>query len=121
MHGVGGADKPIIGGVEHIPVAAHFGGHLVHEGLRGHAGLFGLLLDLLAVLVGARLKEHIVAVLPLIAGDGVGQHDLIGVAHMGFARGVGDGRGQIVLSFAVHFLSSMAPLLLPANEPARRI
>ena len=32
-------------------------------------------------------------------GDGVGQHDLVGVAHMGLGRSVGNGRGDVILSF----------------------
>ena len=98
MHGVGGADKAVIGGVHNVPDALDFAGHIVHILLGGDAGGFGLFLDLLAVLVGAGLKIHIVAAQALEAADGVGQDDLIGVSDVRLAGGIGDGRTQIEFS-----------------------
>ena len=98
VHGVGGADKAVIGGVHNIPDAFDFAGHVVHILLGGDAGGFGLFLDLLAVLVGAGLKIHVVAAQALEAADGVGQDDLIGVSDVRLAGGIGDGRTQIEFS-----------------------
>ena len=55
-----------------------------------------------AVLVGAGEEEHVVAVEPHEAGDGVGGDRLIGVADMRRAVRIGD-RGGDVIGFAGHF------------------
>ena len=54
------------------------------------------LLDLLAVLVGAGQEEHVVAVEPLEARDGVGRDHLIGVADMRHAVRIGDRGGDVI-------------------------
>ena len=95
---VRGADELVVGGVHQIPDGPDVAGHPVHVGLRLHPRLLGLLLDLLAVLVGAGLEEHVVAHEPLVAGDGVRQHDLVHVADVRRGRGVSDGRSDIVRS-----------------------
>ena len=53
---------------------------VIDELLRRNAGLLGLALDLLAVLVGAGQEHDVVALQPLVAGHGVGSHGAVGVA-----------------------------------------
>ena len=101
---VGGADEVVVRDVHQVELLFDDGGYLVHELLGGQALLGGLQLVFLAVLVGAGLEEHVVALHALKAGDGVGQDDLVHVADVGLAGGVGDGGGEVILSFAVHKL-----------------
>ena len=95
---VGGADEPVVGDVhqlpqiQHAPLALH---DAVHEGLRRHAGLLRLRLDLLAVLVGAGEEHHVIALQALIAGDGVGGHGAVGVADVQLVRRIVNGRCDI--------------------------
>ena len=63
--------------------------------LGGDAGGLGLVLDLLAVLVGAGEEHDIIALQSLVAGHGVGGHGAVGVADVQLVRRVVDGRGDI--------------------------
>ena len=101
---VGGADEVVVGDVHQVKLLPDDGGHLVHKLLGGDAFGRGLQLVLLAVLVGAGLEEHIVALFALKAGNGVRQHNFVHVANVRLARGVGNGRGEIVLAFVCHEL-----------------
>ena len=95
---VGGADEAVIGDVHQLPqvedtaLARH---DLVDKLLGRHAGLPGLGLDLLAMLVGAGQEQDVVAPQPLVAGDGVGGHGTVGVADVELVRGIVDGGGDI--------------------------
>ena len=80
-----GADKFIIGGVHQIPDTLNLTGYIVYEFLRSNACLLSLQLDLLTVLVSTGLEEYVVALESSETGDGVRQHDLIGVADVGLA------------------------------------
>ena len=91
-------DEPVIGGVHQVPEAFDLGGVLVHEGLGGHAGPVGTALDLLSVFVGACLEIDVIAVRSLVSCDGICQYDLVAVADVGLAGGIGDGRCNIVFS-----------------------
>ena len=105
VHGVGGADELVIGGVHQVPDLLDLSSDVVHMLLRGDARSLGLFLDLLAVLVRAGLEVYVVAGHALVARDRVGQHDLIGVADVRLRRGVGDRRRDII-GFLVHSLLS---------------
>ena len=69
--GVGGADEFIVRGADAVPDGADDARNVVDVCLRRDARLFRLLLDLLAVLVRARLEADVVALHPLEADDGV--------------------------------------------------
>ena len=100
---VGGADEPVIGNVHQLPQIQHAlfaGDNVVHELLGGHAGFLGLVLNLLAVLVGAGKEHHIVTLQPLEPGHGVGSHGAVGVADMKLGRGVIDGSGNVIVTLA---------------------
>ena len=109
---VGRADELVVRGVHDVPVRADDLRDLVDVFLRRDAGGLRLFLDLLAVLVGAGLEEHVVALEALEARDAVGEHDLIRVADVRAARGVGDRRRDIVLRFAHGFHHSFCLLFL---------
>lgn len=98
-----GADEAVVGDIHQLPQVLDPLGALhnvVHKLLGGNAGLLGLVLDLLAVLVGAGEKQHVAAGQPLIAGHGVGGHGAVGVADVQFVAGVVDGGRNIkFLSF----------------------
>ena len=102
-----GADEVIIGNVQGIPNAADVAGDPVHERLGLHPGGFCLLLDLLAVLVGAGLEEDVVALRAAEAGDRVRQDDLVAVADVRLAGSVRDGGGNIVrfVRISLHMVS----------------
>ena len=101
VHRVGGADELIVSGVHQIPDRLDLARDLVDMLLRRDAGSLCLLLNLLAVLVGAGLEVDIVAGHALVARDRVGQHDLIGVADVRLRRGVCDRRRDII-RFLLH-------------------
>ena len=114
---VRGADEFIIGSVHQIPDLLDLPGHIVHEFLWRNACFLRFQLDLLAVLVGSGLEEHVKALASFIPGDGVRQHDLIGIADVGLAGRVGNGRCDIILWF-FHLLillleNKKSPILPP--------
>ena len=95
---VGGADEAVVGDVHQLPQVQHAllpGDDVVHKLLGGDAGLLGLVLDLLAVLVGAGEEEDVIALQALVAGHGVGGHGAVGVADVELVRGVVDGGGDV--------------------------
>ena len=95
---VGGADEPVVGDVHQLPQVEHAPGALhdvVDKLLGGYAGLLGLVLDLLAVLVGAGEEHDLTAPQALVAGHGVGGHSAVGVADVQLIAGVVDGGGDI--------------------------
>ncbi len=95
---VGGADEPVVGDVHQLPQVenALFALHdVIHELLGRHAGLLGLGLDLLPVLIRAGEEHHVEALKPLVAGDGVGGHGAVAVSDVQLVRGVVDRRGDI--------------------------
>ncbi len=97
---VGGADEAVVGDVHELPQVQHAPGTLhdvVHKLLGGDAGLLGLVLDLLAVLVGAGEEHDLLALEPVVAGDGVGGYGAVGMADVELIRGVVDGGGEIEL------------------------
>ena len=94
------ADELVVGDVHQVPDALYLPRHVVHELLGAHSRGGGLLLDLLPVLVRARLEAHVKALQALKARDRVGEHDLVGVADMRLARSVGDRRRDIIRFFA---------------------
>ena len=100
MVGVGGTDETVVGDVHAVPYRLDGVGGAVHVLLGGLACRVGVFLDLLAVLVGAGEEPDVKAHHPLIAGDHIGQHDVVDVAHVGLAAGVGDGGGDVKLGFA---------------------
>ena len=95
---VRGADEAVVRDVHQLPEIKHAllaGDDVVHELLRRDAGGFGLVLDLLAVLVGAGEEHHVVAAQALVAGDRVARDGAVGVADVELRGGVVDRRGDI--------------------------
>ena len=94
-----GADELVVGKVHQVELLFYLGGGVVHKLFGGHALGLGLLLVFLAVLVRTGLKEHIIALHPLKAGNAVGQHGVGHIANVGFAGRVRNGRCDIIASF----------------------
>ena len=95
---IGGADEPVVGDVHQLPQVQHAAGSghdIVHKLLGSDPGLPGLVLNLLAVLVGAGEEHHVIALEPLVTGHDICGHGGIGVADVQLARGVVDGCGDI--------------------------
>ena len=65
----------------------------------GDAGLAGLVLNLLAVLVRACEEHDVVALETLVPRHGVSGHGAVGVADVELVRGIVDGGGNIKLFF----------------------
>ena len=95
MARLGRADEVVVGEAEQPRHLAKALGVAVGELARRQALLGGRLLHLEAVLVGAGEEEHVLAVEPLEARDGVGRNRLVGVADVRLAVGIGD-RGRDV-------------------------
>ena len=120
---VGGADEPIVGDVHQLPQVLDPLGPLhdvVHEGLGGDPGALGLVLDLLAVLVGAGEEHNLLALEPVVAGDGVGGHGTVGVADVELVRGVVDGGGDVKFLRHRGFPPSYRSRPGPASPGGRR-
>lgn len=82
---VGGADESVIADVHQLPQILDALGafhDVINKLLRGDAGLLGLQLDLLAVLIGAGQELDIVALQALVACHSVGRHSAVGMADM---------------------------------------
>ena len=99
MHRIGRPDKAVVGRVHQVPDLLDLACNLVDVLLRRDASGLGLLLDLLAVLVGAGLEVDVVPGHALVARDGIRQDDLIGVADVWLCRGIGNRRGDIIRLF----------------------
>ena len=82
---VGGADEAVVGDVHQLPQVPHAPGtvhNAVHKFLGGDAGLPGLVLDFLTVLIGTGEEHHVLAPKPVVAGQHVGCHGAVGVANV---------------------------------------
>ena len=110
---VGGADEAVVGDVHQLPQVQDALGALhdvVQELLGGLSGGLGLVLDLLAVLVGARQEQHVAAGEPLVAGHGVGGHGAVGVADVQLVGGVINGGCDVEFLLFHGDLSPFPPL-----------
>ena len=90
-----GADEVVVGGVEPFAHGLELRGHFVGEFLSRDAARLGGLNHLLAVVIDAREEMNVIAVEPLEARDHVGRDQLIGMADMWRAIGIGNGRGDV--------------------------
>ena len=79
------ADELVIRRIHHIPYSFDLLGNIIHKLLRRNAHLFRFQLYLLAMLVCSRLEIDIIALAPLIACDGIRQHNLISIPDMRLA------------------------------------
>ena len=98
---VSGADEAVVGDVHQLPQVQHppgTGDDVVHILLGGDAGLSGLVLDLLAVLIGAGEEHDLLALEAVVTGEGIGSHSAVGVADVQLVAGVIDGGGDIITS-----------------------
>ena len=105
MARLGGAQNVIGPYVQFFAHGLELGGSAICQLLRRDALAGRRLLHLLAMLVHAGNEQHVITVKPLETGDGVGGNALIGVADMGRAVGIGNGRGDVVFRFR-HVLRS---------------
>ena len=97
---IGGTDEIIVGGIHLIPDTADLARHAVHISLRGDTGFFGVVFDLLPVLVRPGAEKHIVAAQAPVARHRIGKNHLISVAEVRLAGGIGNGGCQI--KFGIH-------------------
>ena len=101
---VGGADEAVIADVHQLPQILDALGALddvIDELLRRNAGLLGLQLDFLAVLVGAGQELDVVALQPLVAGHSVGSDGAVGMADVQLIAGIIDRRCNVKF-FLIH-------------------
>ena len=99
---VGGADEAVVADVQQLPQVLDGGHDAVHIFLGLHPGGRGLVLDLLAVLVGAGQEHHVVPLLALEAGQRVTGHGGVAVADVQLVAGVVDGGGDVELFLFRH-------------------
>ena len=117
---IGGADKAVVADIQQLPQILDGGHDLVHILFGGDAGIGSLILDLLAVLIGAGQEHDVVALHPLEAGQRIAGHGGVAVADVQLIAGVIDRGGDIkCLVFAHGVLSSfllVLQLLLQAKS-----
>jgi len=90
-----GADEVVVRSIEQLRHRLEFTGIAVCKRLRSDAFGARRLLHLLAVFVSPRQEEDILAVEALVARHGIGRNQLVGMADMRLAVGIGD-RGRDV-------------------------
>ena len=97
--GIGGTDEVIVGGIHAVPDAADVACHVVNVVLGGDPCCLCQFFDLLTVFIGTGHEENVITALTLIAGNGVGHNDFVGIADMRLTGRIGDRRCQIKLLF----------------------
>ena len=109
---IGGADKAVVADIQQLPQILDGGHDLVHILFGGDAGIGSLILDLLAVLIGAGQEHDVVALHPLEAGQRIAGHGGVAVADVQLIAGVVDGGGDVKCLVLTHgdmlFLSIVA-------------
>ena len=113
MVSICGTDKFIIRSIHQIPDTLDLACSLIYKLLWSDACSLCLLLDLLSVLIGTGLEEHIVSLSSLISCNTVCQHDLIGVADMRLTGSICDGSCNIIR----FFLTILTHILNPSFQP----
>ena len=102
MVSVGGSDETVIGSIHQVPDPLDIARLFIDELLWGHSGLSGTLFDFLAMLIGTGHEVDIITVSFLVSGDGISHDDLIGVADVRLAAGIGNGCRDVVFSLVAH-------------------
>ena len=113
------ADEAVVRNIHELPQiedALFAADDVVDELLRGHARGFGLIFDLLAVLVGAGQEHDVIARQALVARHRVGRYGAVGVADVELVGGVVDG-GRDIEFLLVHWCF---PLFCPRRMKAGR-
>ena len=96
------ADEAVIGGIHLIPDSLDFSCRFIDKLLRRLAGLCRSFLNFLTMLIRTGLEINIITVCTLIAGNAVRHDNLVGIADMRLARGIGDGSCNIIRSLVLH-------------------
>ena len=116
---VGGADEAVVADVHQLPQIFDGGDDLIHILLGGHACVGGLVLDLLAVLVGAGQEHDVAALHPLEACQCVAGHGGVAVADVQLVAGIINRCGDVECLVLAHENDSSFLLALTAkNAPA---
>ena len=116
---VGGADEAVVADVHQLPQVLDGGDDLIDVLLRSHAGVGGLVLNLLAVLVGAGQEHDVAALHPLEACQRVAGHGGVAVADVQLVAGVIDRCGDVECLVLAHENDSSFLLALRTkNAPA---
>ena len=113
------ADEAVVRNIHELPQiedALFAADDVVDELLRGHARGLGLVLDLLAVLVGAGQEHDVIACQALVARHRVGRYGAVGVADVELVGGIVDG-GRDIEFLLVHWCF---PLFCPRRMKAGR-
>ena len=105
---IGGTDKAVIADVHGLPQVLDGSNNGIHVFLRRYTLGGGLILDLLAVLVGARQEHDVIALHPLVACQCITGHGGIAVANVQLIAGVIDGCCDVKL-FVFHIYNNSFP------------
>ena len=116
---VGGADEAVVAHVQQLPQILDGGHDLVHVFLGGHAGIGGLVLNFLAVLIGAGQEHDVVALHPLEAGQCVAGDGGVAVADVQLIAGVIDGGSDVECLVLTHGIKSSFPDLALQRKNSR--
>ena len=111
----------VVADVQQLPQILDGGYDLVHILLGGHTGVGGLVLDLLAVLIGTGQEHDVIALHPLEACQCVAGDSGIAVADVQFVAGVVDGSGNVECLVLAHENDSSFLLALTAKNWISRI
>ena len=105
---IGGTDKAVIADVHGLPQVLDGSHNGIHVFLRRYTLGGGLILDLLAVLVGTRQEHDVIALHPLVACQCITGHGGIAVANVQLIAGVIDGCCDVKL-FVFHIYNNSFP------------
>ena len=96
------SDESVIGGVHQVKDPLDLCCLHVDKGLWSHSGCLGFFFDLLAMFVCSGLESDIITDQSLVAGNGIGHDDLIGVSDVRFAAGIRYCGCNVILSLVFH-------------------
>ena len=116
---IGGADKAVVADIQQLPQILDGGHDLVHILFGGDAGIGSLILDLLAVLIGAGQEHDVIALHPLETGQRIAGHGGVAVADVQLVAGIINRCGDVECLVLAHENDSSFLLALTAkNAPA---
>ena len=94
---VGGADEVVVIRIHEVPDVLDLTGNVVNVLLGRDTGFESLVFDLLTVFVGTGAEEYVITARLLVACNGVGRNDFVGVADMRLGGRIGNRRSDIIL------------------------
>ena len=103
---ISSTDELVIGSIHQIPDILNLSGNVIYEFLWCDTCFLGFQLDFLTMLICSGLEKYVIALLSLVAGNGICQYDFIGVADVRLTGCIRNGCCDIILWFFHGSISS---------------